>query len=573
VPLGVGDLAGSDAVELFAHRARSAQPAFALNDGNAAAVAQICHRLDGIPLALELAASRIRVLGAHQLAERLDDRFRVLAGTARGGPSRHQTLQATIDWSWDLLPTREREALRRLSVFPAAFDLDGAEAVIVNTAADPGPVDAAELVLRLVDKSLVVAAGEGPVMRYRLLETVRSYAAARLSEAGEEEQARDAHCEHLLRLADESAADGYWMTEERLRRIGCDEAGFVAALDWSVGRGRRTDALRLMAGHWPYLLFYDRIDMAPLLDRCLADPLPPPSPALVECLSASWLSWPERGGGAVDDDLLVTLRTTAEKLGDEDVVARTRFFIGHSLAQRGRVEEARTVLLAAHEHFTRRGWRIASGWFEPPLGWIHTLGGDLDGAAQWFERAAAVEDGLVAAQALCGLATVAALAGHNEAARDHLDRALGAARDILPLRRFLLMALCRATEIGLVTGDEPMAADALDELLVTLRELGILRWVAGALEATVLLLPCECAEEAALLSRLLAAAERVRLMLREETRLPIITERLAAREREITALLGGERLTHEAERGRRASADEALRWALTALRESRPARK
>ncbi|MCA1846505.1 MAG: hypothetical protein LC792_25585, partial [Actinobacteria bacterium] len=129
-PVGAADLKGSDAVELFCARARSAQPAFALSDANAAAVAQICHRLDGVPLAIELAASRIRVLGAQQLAERLDDRFRLLAGTSRRGATRHQTLQATMDWSWELLPPAEQRALRRISAFPATFNLDAAEAVV-----------------------------------------------------------------------------------------------------------------------------------------------------------------------------------------------------------------------------------------------------------------------------------------------------------------------------------------------------------------------------------------------------------------------------------------------------------
>ena len=578
-PSGAADLAGFDAVELFCHRARSAQPSFALSDANAVAVAQICRRLDGIPLALELAAGRIRVLGAHQLAERLDDRFRVLAGTSRGTTARHHTLQATMDWSWELLPAREREALRRLSVFPATFDLDAAEAVIANIGPDGAAADAADLVLRLVDKSLVVAAPVGRTMRYRLLETVRGYAAARLADAGEGDAARKALCEYLLRFSEEAETEGYWAREQWFSRVGFDEASFRAAIDWSLKQSRRTEALRLMAAHWIFALWSDRADLWPLLDRCLATPLPPPSPALVECLNAAGFARPERGAGAVDVELLQKAQAIAEKLGDADMVARTRFYLGHSLAEQGRFDEGRTALLAARRHFAQRAMPEARGWCEQGLGWECLLRGDHAGAAEWFQRTsggiddAQIEHGaldrFLAIQLWSGLAMIAAIAGDGETARCYVERILTAARE-LSMRRLLVMGLCRATEVALLSGDESMAAKALDELLVTLREIGALRWVAGALEATVSLLPPRSAGEAVTLIRLLGAAEGVRLRLGESA-LPTITDQLAERRNEIAALLDPERLAAETDRGRRASSDEALRWALAALR-SRPGR-
>jgi predicted ATPase/DNA-binding SARP family transcriptional activator len=567
-PSEAADLAGSDAVELFCQRAHSAQPAFALNDDNASAVAQICCRLDGIPLALELAAGRIRVLGAQQLAQRLDDRFRILSGTSRGGAARHHTLQATMDWSWDLLPAREREALRRLSIFPATFDLDAAEAVILNTGPDHGTADAAELVLRLVDKSLVLAVGDRRTMRYRLLETVRDYATARLVEAGEEDAAREAYCEYLLRLSDKAEAEGYWITEERLSCIGFDEAGFLAAIEWSLNAGRRTDALRLTAAHWGYLMFSESVDFAPLLDRCLADPLPAPSAPLVESLQASWFFVPEeRGAGAVDDTPLLRAHAMAVELGDGDLVTRLNLSLGYSLIGQGLCDEGLAAVQSAWEHYSSRGRRVPAGWCAQCVGWGHMVVGDLARAAEWFERAVeGVDDRFVTLQAWSGLAMVAAMSGAGEEARYHLDRVLTTARDF-PMRRFLMMGLCRATEIGLLIGDEAMAATALDELLVTLREIGALRWVAGALEATVALIPPSSAGEAATLTRLLGAAAGIRQILGEPG-LPTLTDQLAQRGTEIAALLNPAQLAAETDRGRQASPDEALRWALAALRSS-----
>ena len=174
----IEDLAASDAAALFCERARAAQPAFGLSQANVAAVAQICHRLDGIPLALELAAARIRVLGAHDLARRLDQRFRLLTGGDHTAVPRHQTLQATMDWSYDLLPADEQATLRRLAVFPGSFDLDAADAVVHGSEEiAPAAGEILDLLSRLIDKSLVGVDSQGVETRFRLLETVREYAA------------------------------------------------------------------------------------------------------------------------------------------------------------------------------------------------------------------------------------------------------------------------------------------------------------------------------------------------------------------------------------------------------------
>ena len=175
-----------DAVRLFLDRATKARPDFALTADNAAAVAQICHRLEGIPLAVELAAARVRSLPVETVAAGLDDRFRLLTGGARTVLPRQQTLQASVDWSYDLLSERERAVFRRLSVFAGGFTLEAAEQVAAGS--DIEPLEVLDLLVALVDKSMIDT--DVPRSRYHMLESLRQYAAARLFDAGETVAAR-----------------------------------------------------------------------------------------------------------------------------------------------------------------------------------------------------------------------------------------------------------------------------------------------------------------------------------------------------------------------------------------------
>jgi predicted ATPase len=193
------DLLRYEAVALFAERASAAAPGFALDGENAGDVARICFRLDGLPLAIELAAARMAGLGTGALADRLDDRFRLLQGGSRTAPSRQQTLLATLDWSHELLAEDERVLFRRLAVFAGGFDLDAVETVCADAALDRSAT--ADLLARLVEKSLVAVSG-GRELRYRLLETVRMYAAERLRDAGEAAELARRHALWALDLAE-----------------------------------------------------------------------------------------------------------------------------------------------------------------------------------------------------------------------------------------------------------------------------------------------------------------------------------------------------------------------------------
>lgn len=263
------------AVRLFVSRAASAAPGFTLRPDNAEAVAEICRRLDGIPLALELAATRVRGLGVHQVAARLNDRFRLLATGYRGAPPRQRTLRAVFDWSWDLLTERERVVLRRLAVHSGGCTLEAAEAVCAG-----GPVrpeDIPDLLARLVDRSLVLAVDHGGTVRYRLLESVADYGLDRLREAGEYEAVRLRHVRHYVGVAEAAephlrgGAQRHW-----LELLTAEAANLRRALDGAVHQGAAGLALRLVDAMAWYWYLSGRLRQAQrALDTALAVPGPP----------------------------------------------------------------------------------------------------------------------------------------------------------------------------------------------------------------------------------------------------------------------------------------------------------
>ncbi|MEU5400701.1 BTAD domain-containing putative transcriptional regulator [Streptomyces sp. NPDC005963] len=244
----VPPLPQADAERLFVERATAAAPGFAVTEHNAAAVAEICRRLDRIPLALELAATRVRALGVHELSARLDDRFRLLAGGHRGAPARQRTLRAVIDWSWELLGDDERTVLRRLSVFPDGCTLEAAEAVCGDD-----QQDVLTPLIRLVDRSLVTVA-DGP--RYRLPESVAAYARERLTEAGESEAVGRRHHGVYSDLIERAAPMLHGAEQQDwLTRLDRESANLRTALECAVRSGDGTAAARIsLASTWYWFL-------------------------------------------------------------------------------------------------------------------------------------------------------------------------------------------------------------------------------------------------------------------------------------------------------------------------------
>jgi non-specific serine/threonine protein kinase len=227
---GTDEIAACEAVRLFCIRARSALPSFVLGDTNATVVADICRRLDGIPLAIELAAARVRLLGPVQILERLDDRFSLLVGGSTTGPTRQQTLRATLDWSYALLSETERLLLQRLSVFAGSWTLEAAQTIWSDGGRDRP--DVLEVLSGLVDQSLVLVEGQEVQARYELLETVRQYALERLHQSNTENSVRARLADYYVALAEQA----------ELGLIGHEQASWLNRLE------REHDNLRGVLG-------------------------------------------------------------------------------------------------------------------------------------------------------------------------------------------------------------------------------------------------------------------------------------------------------------------------------------
>ncbi len=246
-----------EAVELFTDRARLVSPDFAVTDDNAATVAEICQRLDGMPLAIELAAARVRALSLTDILTGLQDRFRILTGGVRTSVRRQQTLRASVDWSHALLTEIDRVLFRRLAVFQGGFDLDAAQAVVTDEHLQRHQVF--DEVALLVDKSLVVSENTSGPTRYRLLETVRQYALEKLGESGEADAVRARHRDHytdLATLLDQPSSAG---RRQHVEQAETDIDNLRAAFTWSRDNADSERALQLASALQPFWLTRGRV--------------------------------------------------------------------------------------------------------------------------------------------------------------------------------------------------------------------------------------------------------------------------------------------------------------------------
>jgi non-specific serine/threonine protein kinase len=285
----------TESVELFVDRARLARPDFAITDVNRSDVEAICSGLDGLPLAIELAATQIRLLEPSQIAARMADRFQMLT-RPHAETRRHRSLLATVEWSHELLTPGAQVAFRRLSVFNGSFDIDAAEAVCAGVESTHDQV--LPLVRELVDKSLVMREATASLTaRYRLLETLRLYARDRLDQAGERAAVERAHAGHYVRLAETATTDAPGPhTLASLRRLDEETHNLRAALDFSRDRDHAL-ALRLGVALWPYWEAWN----------CAYDGLTHPEPSLASGLGAppqlrAWALMAAADLAAADDD-------------------------------------------------------------------------------------------------------------------------------------------------------------------------------------------------------------------------------------------------------------------------------
>lgn len=252
--LNVEQLQDCESAQLFIERAAQILPTFKITDANSSAISQICQRLDGIPLAIELAAARVKVLSVEQISTRLDDRFRLLTGGSRTALPRQQTLRALIDWSYQLLSEQERLLFRRLAVFVGGWTLESAESVCGFDGIDPG--DVLDLLTHLVDKSLVLVETTGKESRYHRLETIRQYAREKFFETEEAAQMRDRHLDYFRTLAEKAEVEILHSDQVAwLERLQAEFDNIRAALEWSQEE-RAEDGLRLGSAIWRFCLRY-----------------------------------------------------------------------------------------------------------------------------------------------------------------------------------------------------------------------------------------------------------------------------------------------------------------------------
>ncbi|MDQ1614852.1 MAG: hypothetical protein QOJ60_791 [Actinomycetota bacterium] len=427
----VPPLTREDSRALLDARARSVKADFAVTERNRAAVDEVCDRLDAIPLALELAAARLTSLSVEQVAGRLDQRFRLLAGSTRGAMERHRTLQATVDWSYDLLDPGEQSLLRRLGVFVGGFTLEGAEAVAV----EDDPLAVLELVDRLVVKSLVVADERDGSIRYRLLETIRQYALDRLAQTPDVKAARDAQLRWLVELAG-SAESALWLGGDEalwLRRLDDEQGNIRSAFEWALST-EPGDAVSILFGVFIWLTARGRsregLDWA---RRLLSGSLQGADLALAQLLALCF----ESNTGPIDVSTIAATRRTAPLLsgsGRPWVEPMTNAYLaawsypaGDSNRAAAAIPECERALEAVRPHGL-----LAVGLLLQPLVWVNLDAGKLDAARRWADEgmAAAAATGASYLESRMGLnrARVDVAAGDPEAAWSHAEHALITAR-------------------------------------------------------------------------------------------------------------------------------------------------
>ena len=461
-PDDVGDVAGCEAVALFADRARRADTRFALDDQTGPLVARLVRRLDGMPLAIELAAARVEALGVAQLLDRLDDRFVLLTAGDRLATARQRSLAATVAWSYQLLDDQERRVFRALSVFPGPFTLDAAEAV-----AGPG---AGPAVLHLVDCSLLSPPRAGPDgrSRYVLLETLRAYGARLLAEAGEQEAAAAALARYALRVAEE-AAGGLQTTigeAAAARRLDAEDATVRQVLTWATGHDAAA-ALRLAVALAPWWSLRGRaVSQYPLL-RDAAGRAAPGGEQW--CTAQFWL-----GDMAFDSaDLAGALghfTAVIDAMRDRRPYRSVVYcLVGRSVAllNLGRVSEAAQDAHRSLSLAQELGYPAGEVSALAMLGFAAVDAGDLDGAVQLARQARQIPGDIPGwiARMRSDCVTVALTeAGDLAAARRACMEGLGVAR-VAGAQGALVESLTRMAMLDLRAGRTQDATAQLREAL------------------------------------------------------------------------------------------------------------
>jgi predicted ATPase/DNA-binding CsgD family transcriptional regulator/Tfp pilus assembly protein PilF len=470
--LTADELAAHEAIRLFADRAAAVRPGFTLDAANSAAAVRLCRTLDGMPLAIELAAARVGALSVEQIAARLGDRFGLLASGDRTAPLRQQTLRAAVDWSYELLTGPEQRLLRRLSVF-SGWNLEMAEQVCADEAIPADQV--LDLLAALIDKSLVTLDGEleGDA-RYRLLDTIREYAAGRLTASGEEPEIRRRHRDYTLRLAEDITAvaflrgDPPWPVRVSLyRRILAERANSAAALSACLEYGDTEEGLRLCCAlRSPWVANGDVAEGIGWFDRFLAaDGTVAPGVRARALVLRAELAFEHQDYPAAGEyaQAGLDLGGTPESPG---AAAALRVLALVSL-QAGRLEDAVAGVDDAVKAARAGGNDWEEGLALSLRAGIIARQGRLDEAQHAYTEALDVlrdNNGWGVAQALYGFGGVARARGDHAAALGHFRDALALYREI-DARPDIARCLAGIGSVALSLGDLPLAASSLTESL------------------------------------------------------------------------------------------------------------
>jgi predicted ATPase/DNA-binding SARP family transcriptional activator/DNA-binding CsgD family transcriptional regulator len=484
-----------EAVRLFVDRARLRLPNFGLTEGNGVAVARVCRKLDGIPLAIELATARMGTLAVEQVAQRLEVSLDVLKGTSRSAAPRQQTLRATLDWSHNLLSEAERALFRRLSIFAGGWTLEAAEAVC--SGGGIGREDVLDLLGGLVDKSLVVAgASTGGAVRYRMLEPIRQYAREKLEESGEADEVQGRHAAFFLALAEEAepeltgAQQRLWV--ERLER---EHDNLRAALSWVLERGQAELGLRFGGALWQFWFARGYLSEGiRWMEQALAGGDRPAAPARVKALEGmGWLT--QRQGDTEQAEAAYgEMLKVSRELGDKGNVATALNSLGILAVTRGDNEQARALLeenlsvLKELENVRDTATTLKRFHALSLLGIlaINQEGDYIRGATLWEEGLALareVGDTNRVGATLLNLGYAALMQGDYERARALSEEALTLAHELGSAGvEILPEALVNLGLAALGQGDHERATPSFKEGLAVAQEVGIKASVINALE-------------------------------------------------------------------------------------------
>jgi predicted ATPase/class 3 adenylate cyclase/predicted negative regulator of RcsB-dependent stress response len=483
-PLALDALAQCESVRLFSERAAAAQPGFRVSDRNAAAVTDICRRLDGIPLALELAAARVRVLPAEKIATRLTDRFRLLTGGDKTALPRQQTLRACIDWSYELLSEPERALLRRLAVFAGGWTLEAAEAVCEgDDVAEAGVLDG---LTQLLEKSLIALEAERD--RYALLETVRQYARDRLRESGDEARWQGRHLAYFLQVAEE--AEPLLRSVEQqawLDRLETEHDNLRSALTWSASAdGNAEGGLRLAGALWWFWLarahFFEGRGW---LSAMLAGAADGHTVARGKALyGAGELAFQQGDYPAARASYTESL-ALRRQLGDRRGIAGALNNLGNVARDQGDPPSAKSLyeesLAIKRELGDRRGIAMSLN----NLGNVAKDQGDYPAARALYEESLAtvreLTDPRGIAMSLNNLGGVLLEQGHHSAARAHFEESLAIRRE-LGERQGVASSLNNLALVATAQGDYPAAIGMHKESLAIKSALGDRLGIAWSLE-------------------------------------------------------------------------------------------